>query len=69
MVPNTTDPRWKRALTSESDISTASLPTKILVARLRRQVKEHPTTIQERIGELHAFFEKNMIAQKDIALL
>ncbi|MGH1367793.1 MAG: hypothetical protein ACRBCL_04195 [Maritimibacter sp.] len=68
MVPGSNDPRWTRILSSESDLSAASLATKILLTRLRREVKSSPSAMGEKIGELRAYFEKNSFAQKDLAL-
>jgi hypothetical protein len=67
MVPAATDPRWQRVLTSDGDLSSASLATKILITRLRREVRNAPAAIQEKIGELRAYFEKNAFAQADFA--
>lgn len=69
MVPGSNDPRWTRALSSENDVSNASLATKILLTRLRREVKASPNTIGSKIDELRKYFETNTFAQKDIALL
>jgi hypothetical protein len=69
MIPNSDDPRWRRALLSQSDVAAASLATKILISRLRQDVKTRPAEIQSKINELRAFFEKHAFAQKDLALL
>ncbi|SFJ91737.1 hypothetical protein [Celeribacter neptunius] len=67
MVPAANDPRWQRVLTSDSDLSAASLATKILVTRLRREARSDPSSISGKISELRAYFEKNAFAQADIA--
>lgn len=67
MVPVATDPRWQRVLTSNTDLSSASLATKILITRLRREVSGAPATLQTKIDELRAYFEKNAFAHGDFA--
>ena len=67
MVPAANDPRWQRVLTSDSDLSSASLATKILVTRLRREARNAPATLSSKINELRAYFEKNAFAQADMA--
>ncbi|WP_439103600.1 hypothetical protein [Celeribacter marinus] len=68
MVPPATDPRWTRVLQSETDLSAASLATKILITRLRREVRNVPADLTAKIGDLRAYFEKNAFAQADIGL-
>ncbi|WP_274963072.1 hypothetical protein [Thioclava electrotropha] len=67
MVPGADDPRWKRVLTSQSDLSAASLATKILIARLRREVAARPASLGEKIAELREFVTKNAFAAGDVA--
>ncbi|GGG79945.1 hypothetical protein GCM10011415_31560 [Salipiger pallidus] len=68
MIPDTSAPCWQRVLTSEHDISGAILATKLLVTRLRREVRARPAALNSKIAELRAYFEKNTFAVKDIAL-
>ncbi|OOY33019.1 hypothetical protein [Thioclava sp. F36-6] len=67
MVPGADDPRWKRVLTSQSDLSAASLATKILIARLRREVAASPASLGDKIAELREFVAKNAFAAGDVA--
>lgn len=67
MVPDASDPRWRRVLTSESDLAAASLATRILVTRLRRDVKASPATLNDQIAELRSFVAKNAFAVADAA--
>ena len=67
MIPDLSDPRWKRVLTGTTDLSSASLATRILVARLRREVAEAPATLTGKIGELREFVAKNPFALADAA--
>ncbi len=67
MIPDTHDPCWRKVLTTESDISAASLATRILVSRLRREVGQAPASLMEKVAELHSFFVKNSFAVADIA--
>ena len=68
MIPDTTNPCWRRVLTSESDLSDAVLATKLLVTRLRHEVKAQPGSLGPNIAELRAYFQKNISAVRDIAL-
>ena len=67
MIPDLSDPRWKRVLTNNSDLSAASLATRILISRLRREVAEAPGTLIGKIGELRDFVAKNPFAVADAA--
>lgn len=67
MIPDTNDPRWKRVLTSETDLSSASLATRILITRLRREVAAAPASLAAKIGELRDFVGKNGFAVADAA--
>ncbi|MGD9917005.1 MAG: hypothetical protein AB7U46_03225 [Paenirhodobacter sp.] len=67
MIPEANDPRWTRVLTSNSDLSTASLATRILISRLRREVASAPGTLAAKIAELRDFVAKNSFATADIA--
>ncbi|MGH1453456.1 MAG: hypothetical protein ACRBBV_09825 [Paracoccaceae bacterium] len=68
MIPPSGDACWQRAIGTEKDLSAATLATKILVSRLRREVKSSPHAMADKIAELRAYFEKNGFATKDIAL-
>lgn len=67
MIPDTSDPRWKRVLTAESDLSSASLATRILITRLRREVASAPASLAAKVSELHDFVTKNTFAHADAA--
>jgi len=67
MIPDATDPRWSRVLTNESDLSAASLATRILISRLRREVKAAPASLAAKIAELRDFATKNPFAVADVA--
>ncbi|WP_339107969.1 hypothetical protein [Thioclava sp. GXIMD4216] len=67
MIPDTNDPRWKRVLTSESDLSATSLATRLMVSRLRREVAASPAALAAKIGELRDFVAKNPFATADMA--
>ncbi|NDV99002.1 hypothetical protein [Salipiger sp. PrR002] len=68
MIPDASNPCWRRVLSSEAELSGAVLATKILVTRLRREVKASPAQMSGKIAELRGYFEKNAFAAKDIAL-
>ena len=67
MIPDATDPRWERVLTNDSELVGASLATRILVTRLRGEVRKAPTVLGASITELRAFIAKNGFAQADAA--
>jgi hypothetical protein len=67
MIPELADPRWQRVLTSSSDLSAASLATRILIARLRREVADAPAALAAKMGELRDFVVKNPFAAADAA--
>lgn len=68
MIPDASNPCWRRVLTSEADLAGAVLATKILVTRLRREVRSSPADMAGKIAELRGYFQKNAFATKDIAL-
>lgn len=59
----------ERALLSDADLSEASLATKMLVARLRAELRADPAAFPAKMAELRAFFDKHVFAMKDIAAL
>jgi len=67
MIPDLNDPRWKRVLTNNSDLSASSLATRILISRLRREVADAPAALAAKIGELRDFVVKNPFAVADAA--
>ncbi|MFD2173577.1 hypothetical protein [Rhodobacter lacus] len=67
MIPDVSDPRWKRVLTSNSDLSAASLATRILISRLRREVADVPGALATKVSELRDFVTKNPFAVADVA--
>lgn len=67
MIPDSNDPRWRRVLTTQSDLSAASLASRILISRLRREVEGSPASLAEKIAVLRAFFAKNSFAHADFA--
>ncbi|WP_138464979.1 hypothetical protein [Poseidonocella sp. HB161398] len=60
---------FRRTLTSNKDLGGASLATKILVTRLRRQVSDTPSALDQAIRELSSYFDKHQFASKDMAAL
>ena len=59
----------QKVLTSSSDLSKASLATKILISRLRLDVASQPANLSLAMSELKAFFAKHPFAQKDLQAL
>ncbi|RAK18343.1 hypothetical protein ATI53_101362 [Salipiger aestuarii] len=68
MIPDESNPCWRRVLTTDKDLAGAVLATKLLVARLRRELRTSPGALSTKIVELRGYFEKNTFAIKDIAL-
>ncbi|EEX12724.1 MAG: hypothetical protein ACX93U_14845 [Salipiger thiooxidans] len=68
MIPDASNPCWQRVLMTEKELAGAVLATKLLVTRLRREVKQRPAALNSKIAELRTYFEKNSFAVKDIAL-
>ena len=60
---------FRRTLTSNKELADATLATKILVTRLRREVAAQPGGIDKAVAELTAYFAKHTFASKDIAAL
>ena len=61
------DTRLAALLTGSSDLSKASLATRILVSRLRIEVKAKPDTLPAKLQELKAFIAKNAFAGVDLS--
>ncbi|MEM1381044.1 MAG: hypothetical protein AAGH41_10515 [Pseudomonadota bacterium] len=59
----------ERALRSDSDLSQASLATKILLSRLRKEVANDPNSIGAQVAELKAFFQKHSFASRDLSFM
>ncbi|MCI4664876.1 MAG: hypothetical protein MRY74_09160 [Neomegalonema sp.] len=68
-MPNLNDPKWVAAIQNNKDMGKATLATRLLLTRLRQEVKANPGSLREKARELFEFFEKNAFAQKDVALL
>jgi hypothetical protein len=67
-VPAKTDPRWSRALTG-AEPKVNSLATKLLLTRLRDEVKRDPGALGKSASQLHEFFAANPFAARDLAAL
>jgi len=61
------DKRLAALLTGSSDLSKASLATRILLSRLRIELKAKPDTLPAKLDELKAFIAKNAFAGADLA--
>jgi len=61
------DKRLAALLTGSSDLSKASLATRILLSRLRIELKAKPDTLPAKLEELKAFIAKNAFAATDLA--
>ena len=61
------DKRLTALLTGSTDLSKASLATRILVSRLRIEVRAKPDSLPAKLEELKAFIAKNVFAGIDLA--
>jgi hypothetical protein len=61
------DKRLTALLTGSTDLSKASLATRILVSRLRIEVRAKPDSLPAKLEELKAFIAKNAFAGIDLA--
>lgn len=70
MVPNKTDPRWKKLILDENLPLPSALPTKLLLMRVRLMAKDKtPQKIQEAIDIAYDFFIQNTeILKSDVEL-
>jgi len=67
MAVDPNDPRLKRALLSTSDVSKASLATRIVLSRLRQEVSASPGSLPGKLQEFAAYFAKHTFAERDLA--
>lgn len=70
MLPNKTDPRWKKIVLDENLPLPSALPTKLLLMRVRLMAKDKtPQKIQEAIDIAYEFFSQNTaIIKSDVEL-
>ena len=61
------DDTLRQTISSSNDLPAASLVTRILVNRLRMEVRANPGSISAKIAELKAFIAKNPNAATELA--
>lgn len=66
---NPSDPRWLKAVQNDGDLGKAQLATRLLISRLRQEVRKNPASAKEKARELFEFMSKNAFAQPDLAHL
>lgn len=59
----------ERILTSSADLSKASLATRILITRLRLEVKTQPAALRTKVSELQNFCAARDYAAAELASL
>lgn len=64
-----TEAQMKSLITGTSDLSKASLATRILIGRLRIEARNQPSCLGVKIEELKAFITKNAFAAADLATI
>ena len=62
-----TDDKLRQTITSAADLAGASLVTRIVVNRLRMQVRANPAKLDDKVLELKDFFAKNPDAAREFA--
>lgn len=62
-----TDDKLRQTITSTADLAGASLVTRIVVNRLRMQVRANPAKLDDKVLELKAFFAQNPDAAREFA--
>ncbi|WP_234732115.1 hypothetical protein [Acidocella facilis] len=67
-IPAISDPKWRSALTG-AEPKVNSLATKLLLSRLREEVRHNPSGIGRAAVELHEFFANNAFAARDLVNL
>lgn len=60
-------PRLIEMITSQSDLSMASLATRIFIGRLRIEARMNPALLEAKLTELVAFANANDFAAADLA--
>jgi hypothetical protein len=61
------DTKMRDLLTGTAELSKASLATRMLVSRLRIEVRAQPASLSAKMDELKAFIAKNAFAVTDLA--
>lgn len=61
------DSSLKALLTGTTDLKQASLATRILISRMRIELKAKPDQLPAKLDELKAFLVKNAFARDDLA--
>ena len=59
--------RLKALITSNSDLSKASLASRVLLNRLRIEARTNPASLPQKVAELVAFIGKNAFAAEDFS--
>jgi hypothetical protein len=68
-VPAKTDKCWLDILTGKKEPALTALATKLLLQRLRQNVRQDPAAASKAVDEFHTFFVTNAFAQRDIPAL
>lgn len=59
--------RLKALITGTSDLSKASLASRVMLNRLRVEVRTNPASLPAKLAELSAFIAKHAYAAEDFA--
>ncbi|NIZ10454.1 hypothetical protein [Pseudooceanicola sp. HF7] len=65
-IPSLYDPCWTVALLDSWRLEGCSLGTRMLVARLRVQVRNVPASMPEAVALLHGYFNTNPAVRDDL---
>ncbi|OHD16408.1 MAG: hypothetical protein A2086_08070 [Spirochaetes bacterium GWD1_27_9] len=72
MLPEKTNPKWKKLLTGEINHNFKSIPAAMMVSRLKREIKKNdsPEHAKKLIEEVYNFFSKfEVILTEDIKVI
>ncbi|MEC9434195.1 MAG: hypothetical protein VYD87_14940 [Pseudomonadota bacterium] len=69
MIPDASDPRWRRLLTTDGELEASTLATRLLVSRLRRELRAEPAALPGKIEELRGYARSNPAAAAELARL
>lgn len=65
--PYMNETRLKALITGTSDLTGASLASRVLLNRLRIEARHNPASLPQKVAELSAFIAKNAFAAADFA--
>ena len=68
-IPSRNDDRWYRIIDGTHNPALRTLATRLLVTRLRLDVKNHLTSLSQAADALHNFFVENPFSHRDLDVI